>query len=544
MSGIQTNLAQARRRRLQELDDHVLSEEAGSEGTKLPAITSTAAVSAQSSALVNQTPVQVTNARLDEASRTLRLQFGGLRLGAGVDKLLKPALSSKLVELRIENNGIRKLVLPWTDLKALQFLSCFGNYLSQLDSGVCGLAALQVLWVHDNELVCLPADIGRLTKMRELRAESNKFEKLPASLGLCADLEVLHIASNPLIPPFTFFVAEDIEFVRSALAFISSCSLSGSLSAQGNDLYFWCAHFLRDKLAKVAFSDASSWSSIPPGLGHWSRCSSLQVSRCGLVAMSSDIVGMSNLTALDLRLNRLSQLPTLADNIRLLNLSGNSFGQWPDSLSLLSHLEQLDISHNQLTLVPPNAIESSSNSMRSLSLANNLLTSLPFSIGQLSLLSQFDIDGNPLSLTDPDNPLRSHSGDLPGELVSNSMLVLKYLGAMNRVVRGSDELDLRGIGLRTVPESIFRLQPFKRLLLDKNLFVYVPMRVGLLQVNVFGAVLYCILFIVCECVAGLLCNDVCFLTRYCRHCKRSVSLTIPVCNHRLQALHRRERLLF
>jgi Leucine-rich repeat (LRR) protein len=120
--------------------------------------------------------------------------------------------------------------------------------------------------------------------------------------------------------------------------------------------------------------------------------------------------------------------------------------------------------------------------MRSLSLANNRLTSLPFSIGQLSLLTHFDVDGNPLSLTDPDNPLRSHSGELPGELICDSMLVLKYLNAMNNVVRGSDDLDLRGIGLRTVPESIFRLHSFKRLLLDKNLFVYVPMRVALLKV--------------------------------------------------------------
>jgi Leucine-rich repeat (LRR) protein len=483
MSNIQTDLAQARRRRLQELDDHVLSEHAGSDGTKLPAITTTAAVAAKSSAVISQVPVQVTNARLDEASRTLRLQLGGLRLAAGVEKLLKPALTSKLVELRLENNSIRKLMLPWSDLKALQILSCFGNYLSQLDNGVCGLATLEVLWVHDNELVCLPADIGRLAKMRELRAESNKFERLPASIGLCTSLEVLNIASNPLIPPFTFFVAEDIDFVRSVLAFISSSSLSRSLSAKGNDLHFWCAHFLRDQVTKVAFNEASSWSSMPSGLGHWRCCSSLQVSRCGLVTLPVDVVGMSCLTALDLNRNRISQLPDLAENIRLLNLSGNAFNQWPDCLGLLSALEALDISLNQLTLVPLNALESSSVTMRSLSLANNLLTSLPFSIGQLSLLTHFDVDGNPLSITDPDDSLRSHSGDLPGELVCDSMLVLKYLGAMNSVVRGSDDLDLRGIGLRTVPESIFRLRPFKRLLLDKNLFVYVPMRVGMLKVN-------------------------------------------------------------
>ena len=199
--------------------------------------------------------------------------------------------------------------------------------------------------------------------------------------------------------------------------------------------------------------------------------------------MPMDVVGMSSLCSLDLKHNRLSQLPTMAGGIRFLNLSGNSFGQWPDCLGLLSHLESLDISQNQLTVVPPNALEASAVTMRSLSLANNRLTSLPFSIGQLSLLTHFDCDGNPLSLTDPDNALRSHSGDLPGELVCDSMLVLKYLGAMNNVVRGSDDLDLRGIGLRTVPESIFRLQPFKRLLLDKNLFVYVPMRVALLKVN-------------------------------------------------------------
>jgi Leucine-rich repeat (LRR) protein len=483
MSNIHTDLAQSRRRRLLELDDHVLSEDPGSDGTKLPAITSTAAVAAHSSALVSPAPSQVTNARLDEASRTLRLQLGGLRLGAGVEKLLKPALSSKIVELRIENNGIRKLVLPWSDLKALQFLSCFGNYLSHLDVGLCSLATLQVLWVHDNELVCLPVDIGRLVKLRELRAESNKFERLPASIGLCTNLEALHIASNPLIPPFTFFVAEDIDFVRSVLAFISSSSLSGSLSAQGNDLHFWCAHFLRDKVSSVSFSDASSWPCMPTGLGHWCNCSSLKVSKCGLVTVPTDIAAMSSLASLDLKNNRLTQLPTLAENIRMLNVSGNAFNQWPDCLGLLSKLEKLDVSQNRLTLVPPNALEASAVTMRSLSLANNLLTSLPFSIGQLSLLSHFDVDDNPLSLTDPDNPLRSHSGDLPGELICDSMLVLKYLGAMNSVVRGSEDLDLRGIGLRTVPESIFRLQSFKRLLLDKNLFVYVPMRVGMLKVH-------------------------------------------------------------
>lgn len=526
MSNIQTDLAQARRRRLQELDDHVLSsEDAGSDAIKLPAITSTAAVAAQSSAMVSQVPVQVTNARLDEASRTLRLQLGGLRLGAGIEKLLKPALASKLVELRIENNGIRKLVLPWSDLKTLQFLSCFGNYLSHLDSGLCSVSTLQVLWVHDNELVCLPAEIGRLTKMRELRAESNKIERLPASIGLCIGLEVLNISSNPLIPPFTFFVAQDIDFVRSVLAFISASSLSGSLSAQGNDLNFWCAHFLRDKVTKVAFCDASSWSSIPSGVGFWSRCSSLEVSRCGLVTVPTDIVGMSNLTSLDLNHNRVSQLPTLADSIRFLNLSGNAFNQWPDCVGLLSSLEKLDISHNPLTLVPPNALEQSSATMRSLSLANNLLTSLPFSLGQLSLLSHFDVDGNPLSLTDPDDPLRAHSGDLPGELVCDWMLVLKYLGAMNSVVRGSDDLDLRDLGLRTVPESIFRLRPFKRLLLDKNLFVYVPMRVGMLKVN-----------------DPLPTVDV-FLNFHFfpRLCKRSASPTMRACNRHHQALHPKER---
>lgn len=482
MSNIPTDLAQARRRRLQELDDYVLTEGSESDGTKFPSITSSAAVAAPSSAVLYHAPAQVTNARLDEASRTFRLQLGGLKLGSSVEKLLKPTLASKLVELRIENNGIRKLVLPWSDLKALQFLSCFGNYLSQLDSGLCGLAALQILWVHDNELVSLPADIGRLTKMRELRAESNKFEKLPASIGLCTCLEVLHIASNPLIPPFSFLVVEDIDFVRSVLSFISSCSLSASLSAQGNDLHFWCAHFLRDKVTKVAFADSSSWSTMPAGLGHWSRCLSLQVSQCGLVTVPMDIFGMSSLAALDLRHNRLSQLPTLPENVRNINLLGNSFSQWPECLGLLSRLEALDISQNQLAVVPPNALEQSSATMRSLSLANNRLTSLPFSIGQLSLLTHFDVDGNPLSLTDPDNPLRSHSGELPGELICDSMLVLKYLNAMNNVVRGSDDLDLRGIGLRTVPESIFRLHSFKRLLLDKNLFVYVPMRVALLKV--------------------------------------------------------------
>jgi len=197
----------------------------------------------------------------------------------------------------------------------------------------------------------------------------------------------------------------------------------------------------------------------------------------------TDILAMSSLTSLDLKNNRLTQMPTLAENVRIVNLSGNAFNQWPDCLGLLSQLEKLDISQNRLALVPPNALEASAVTMRSLTLANNLLTSLPFSIGQLSLLTHFDVDENPLSLTDPDNPLRSHSGDLPGELICDSMLVLKYLGAMNSVVRGSADLDLRGIGLRTVPESIFRLQSFKRLLLDKNLFVYVPMRVGMLKVR-------------------------------------------------------------
>ena len=99
MSNIPTDLAQARRRRLQELDDYVLTEGSESDGTKFPSITSSAAVAAPSSAVLYHAPAQVTNARLDEASRTFRLQLGGLKLGSSVEKLLKPTLALSLIHI-------------------------------------------------------------------------------------------------------------------------------------------------------------------------------------------------------------------------------------------------------------------------------------------------------------------------------------------------------------------------------------------------------------------------------------------------------------
>mmetsp|Transcript_81225 Transcript_81225/g.230527 ORF Transcript_81225/g.230527 Transcript_81225/m.230527 type:complete len:293 (+) Transcript_81225:1-879(+) len=133
----------------------------------------------------------------------------------------------------------------------------------------------------------------------------------------------------------------------------------------------------------------------------------LDLSRLGLTdsefAMVTDIITseFSELNTLNLRLNRLTELPTglfsALPQLEVLVLSHNYLTALPSDLSRTSNplIDLLAIDHNSFRTVPE-AIPSLT-SLARLHIQRNQLTDLPSNMKQLTSLSTLLLGGNPLS---------------------------------------------------------------------------------------------------------------------------------------------------
>ncbi len=107
---------------------------------------------------------------------------------------------------------------------------------------------------------------------------------------------------------------------------------------------------------------------------------------------------LTNLTELNLALNKLSSLPESIGNLTnltKLDVNSNQLTSLPESIGNLTNLTELDLENNQLTSLP----ESIGNltNLSELHLSGNQLTSLPESIGKLTNLRYLYPNANQLT---------------------------------------------------------------------------------------------------------------------------------------------------
>jgi Leucine rich repeat/Leucine Rich repeats (2 copies) len=105
---------------------------------------------------------------------------------------------------------------------------------------------------------------------------------------------------------------------------------------------------------------------------------------------------------LDLSHQHLTKVPDYVFSrvdVRTLNLSHNALsGALPAEIRQLTHLEYLDLSHNQFTGVPAEIGQLTE--LRYLNLSHNQITGLPYEIGNLKKLETLDLTGTAYAAQD------------------------------------------------------------------------------------------------------------------------------------------------
>jgi Leucine-rich repeat (LRR) protein len=179
----------------------------------------------------------------------------------------------------------------------------------------------------------------------------------------------------------------------------------------------------------------------------------LKLYECGLEGLPPKIVGLQNLTKLDLSGNRLSYLPPEIGN--------------------LHNLTELDLSGNRLSLLPPEI--GNLHKLTKLILWDNRLNSLPPEIGNLQNLTELLL-GNPqkvigltlgmLGVNPFDNLEGNQLSSLPAKIGNLQNLIF---------------LDLEGNQLNSLQAEIGNLQNLTWLNLSNNELSYLPAEIGNLQ---------------------------------------------------------------
>jgi hypothetical protein len=148
---------------------------------------------------------------------------------------------------------------------------------------------------------------------------------------------------------------------------------------------------------------------------------------CGLTEFPTELLDLSDsLEFLDLSGNQLSVLPPEIGQLRKLKvvfLSNNQFTTLPETLALCPNLSMIGMRGNAITTIPEDALPES---LRWLTLTDNRIEKLPASIGKLKRLQKLLLTGNQME-------------SLPGELSQCKNLELIRLSA-NRLVRIPVEL--------------------------------------------------------------------------------------------------------
>lgn len=199
---------------------------------------------------------------------------------------------------------------------------------------------------------------------------------------------------------------------------------------------------------------------------HFPYLASLIFNWTRLQELSSSISKLSNLERLDVSHNQLTQLPHIFQSfpkLIILNASHNSLKQASDTLSELKNLFILDLGHNRFRSLNSNFSPPEMLSM--LSLDHNLLSYLPSSISKLSVLRRLNLSHNrfrtiPRSIT---YCKQLHSLDISHNILTEFPTEISKLKKLQT-------LDLSHNQLTSLPGTINTLENLTSLNISQNNF--------------------------------------------------------------------------
>ncbi|KAF2445254.1 L domain-like protein [Karstenula rhodostoma CBS 690.94] len=220
-----------------------------------------------------------------------------------------------ILNLDLHGNAFRELPLGLGRLPQLSKLNLSRNKLTT-DSltVVFQIATLRELKLAENELTgALPAQIENLTSLETLDLQANRLSSLPPEIRALTHLKVLNIADNKFtsLPSDVFTSMPVIDLNAS----------------------------------KNSFSGTFFEVETVPNLQTLTLANNLLTSLCG-----SDTVLLPSMKHLDLSMNRLSNLPNMADWTSLVTLLAgeNSLSTFPEGFCSLKQLRNADFTANNI----------------------------------------------------------------------------------------------------------------------------------------------------------------------------------------------------
>ncbi|KAK3755618.1 hypothetical protein QZH41_017618 [Actinostola sp. cb2023] len=234
----------------------------------------------------------------------------------------------------------------WWDQVDLTKLILASNKLTSLSCEVANLPALEFLDIHDNSIETVPTEIGSLENLKRLNLSHNKLPSLPPDVGRLTTLCSLKLQHNSL-PSVGEWLGELVHLEDLELSNNKIKDLPANISR---------LHSLRSLNLSNNLLEA-----LPAEIGHITA-----TTVCVFVVVYQELyLGNNRITKIDS--SDLNGFPSLS----VLDLRDNRIDNIPDEITILEELERIDLS-------------------------NNDISSLPFSMGAMPHLKAVVLEGNPL----------------------------------------------------------------------------------------------------------------------------------------------------
>ncbi|XP_061411442.1 protein flightless-1 homolog [Lethenteron reissneri] len=325
-------------------------------------------------------------------------------------------------------------------MSSLRWLKLNHTGLSYLPEELAVLQKLEHLSVSHNQLTTLHSDITALPCLRAIVARANQLTNpgVPPDIFNLEDLSVLDLSHNQLTE-----VPNELENAKNMLVLNLSHNSIETIPTQ-----------LFINLTDVLYLDLSNnrLDSLPPQMRRLVHLQTLMLNNNPLLhAQLRQLTAMTALETLHMRNTQrtLSNLPTQLEALTHLadvDLSHNELARVPECLYTLSALRRLNLSDNQITEL--SLCMDQWTQLQTLNLSRNQLTSLPSSISKLAKLRKLFVNSNRLDF----------------EGIPSSVW---KLGNLEQFVAADNNLEL-------IPESLCRCAKLKKLVLNKNRLITLP----------------------------------------------------------------------
>lgn len=334
-------------------------------------------------------------------------------MGGGLSKKAKAqiALSKKTggTEVNLSDCNVHKIgsFKSITRLKLLRRLNLSRNFLTVIPTNVKALVNLEELDVSFNQLQDLPTELCTLSNLKVLILEGNLIPALPtpSQFGLMSSLQVLNLSSNKIttlsddfaeLPALTHLALGHNDFQNIPPQIFRLRSLK-ILDLSGNNLN------LTDQLTKLTGLETLDISkcnlvSLPTWIGEMTSLQQLYIQNNRLTALPDEICQLTKLKRWNGGGNLFTQLDNLhlgmLENMEELLFAECQLDHFPHGLGRMTNLRVLDLTGNQLTVLP-REVGWLDQSMRKLLAGNNKLVGVPGELSFLNPAIELDLGNNP-----------------------------------------------------------------------------------------------------------------------------------------------------